>query len=163
METRIVRAKENDLETVKKITQTTIREVYPKYYPSGAVEFFSEHHSDEKIMRDINAGIVYLIITDDGVPAGTVTLTDNEIDRLFVLPAFQGKGYGRALLDFAQEAIAKNYDVIKLHASLPAKSIYLKRGFHEVEYFKIDTGHGDYLCADVMEKKNDRASDSTNI
>ena len=44
-------------------------------------------------------------------------------------------------------------DVIVLHASLPAKSIYLKRGYHEVDYIKIDTGHGDYLCADVMEKK----------
>lgn len=31
--------------------------------------------------------------------------------------------------------------------------IYLKRGYHEIDYIKIDTGHGDYLCADVMEKK----------
>ena len=29
----------------------------------------------------------------------------------------------------------------------------VKRGYHEVDYIKIDTGHGDYLCADVMEKK----------
>ena len=152
METRIIKAKESDFEIVKQITQTTIRDIYPKYYPAGAVEFFSEHHSDERIISDINAEIVYLLIIDDGKPAGTVTLTDNEIDRLFVLPEFQGKGYGRVLLDFAEDAIAKKYDVIKLHASLPAKSIYLKRGFHEVEYFKIDTGHGDFLCADVMEK-----------
>ena len=152
MEPQIIGAKEGDFEIVKQITQTTIREIYPKYYPAGAVKFFSEHHSDEKIMSDINAKIVYLLITENGEPAGTVTLTDNEVDRLFVLPAFQGKGYGRALLDFAEDAIAKKYEVIKLHASFPAKSIYLKRGYHEVEYFKMDTGHGDYLCADVMEK-----------
>lgn len=153
MGTLIIRAKESDFEIVKQITQNTIREVYPKYYPEGAVEFFSEHHSDERIMNDINSETVYILVTGDGEPAGTVTLTDNEIDRLFVLPIFQGKGYGRVLLDYAEDAIAKKYDVIKLHASLPAKSIYLKRGFHEVEYFKIDTGRGDYLCADVMEKK----------
>ncbi len=152
MGTRIIKAKESDFEIVKQITQDTIREVYPKFYPEGAVEFFSEHHSNERIMSDIKAEIVYLLITHDSMPVGTVTLTDNEIDRLFVLPAFQGKGYGRALLDFAEDAISKKYDVIKLHASLPAKNIYLKRGFHEVEYFKIDTGHGDYLCADVMVK-----------
>ena len=154
----IRRAEQKDLEIVRKITQTTIREIYPRYYPAGAVEFFSEHHSDEKIMRDIRAGIVYLLITDDETAAGTVTLTDNEIDRLFVLPQYQGKGYGRALLDFAEDAIAKAYDVMKLHASLPAKSIYLKRGFHEVDYLRIDTGRGDYLCADVMEKKSGDAS-----
>ena len=152
-EMNIRKAERKDLATVKEIVQTTIREVYPKYYPAGAVEFFSEHHSDEKIMRDIDAGIVYLLVTDDGVPAGTVTLTDNEIDRLFVLPVFQGKGYGRALLDLAEKEISRSYDVIILHASLPAKSIYLKRGFHEVNYIKIDTGRGDFLCADVMEKK----------
>lgn len=151
-EVNIRKAEQTDLESVRTITQTTIKEVYPKYYPAGAVEFFSEHHSDEKIMRDIDAGIVYLLIADDGEPAGTVTLTGNEIDRLFVLPQYQGKGYGRALLDLAEDTIAKEYDVTKLHASLPAKNIYLKRGFSEVDYLKIDTGRGDYLCADVMEK-----------
>lgn len=149
----IRQATTGDFEAVKKITQETIHAVYPKYYPAGAVRFFSEHHADEKIMRDITSGIVYLVVDDSCVPAGTVTLTDNEVDRLFVLPEFQGRGYGRALLDFAEERISEKYDVIILHASLPAKNIYLKRGFREVDYLKIDTGYGDFLCADVMEKK----------
>ena len=68
-------------------------EIYPMYYPHGAVLFFSEHHSDENIMRDIRTGIVYLLISGEGIPVGTVTLTNNEIDRLFVLPSFQHKGY----------------------------------------------------------------------
>ena len=41
MDTRIFMAKENDFETVKDITQTTIKLVYPKYYPEGAVQFFA--------------------------------------------------------------------------------------------------------------------------
>ena len=53
----------------------------------------------------------------------------------------------------SEEKISEKYDVIILHASLPAKNIYLKRGFREVDYLKIDTGYGDFLCADVMEKK----------
>lgn len=149
----IRKADEKDFDTVKKIAQETIMEIYPKYYPQGAVLFFSEHHSDENILRDIRSGIVYLLISDEDIPAGTVTLTDNEVDRLFVLPSFQHRGYGRALMDMAEEKISSAYDVIVLHASLPAKSIYLKRGYREVDYIKIDTGHGDYLCADVMEKK----------
>ena len=146
-------AEEKDFNVVKKIARETIMEIYPMYYPHGAVLFFAEHHSDENIMRDIRAGIVYLLISDEGTPAGTITLTNNEIDRLFVLPSFQHRGYGRTLMDMAEEKISSVYDVIILHASLPAKSIYLKRGYCEVDYIKIDTGHGDYLCADVMEKK----------
>ena len=146
-------AEEKDFDIVKKITRDTIRDIYPCYYPQGAVLFFLDHHSDENIMRDIRSGIVYLLISDEGIPAGTVTLTGNEIDRLFVLPSFQHRGYGRALIDMAEEKISSAYDVIILHASLPAKNIYLKRGYREIDYLKIDTGHGDYLCADVMEKR----------
>ena len=81
-------ANEFDFEYVKRITQTTIKAVYPKYYPSGAVQFFSNHHSDDRIRADIVVGIVFLIEVD-GTAIGTVTVADNEINRLFVLPDFQ--------------------------------------------------------------------------
>ena len=145
-------AEEKDFNTVKDITQDTIKSAYPKYYPQGAVIFFSEYHSDEKIIRDIRAGNVYLLISEEDIPAGTVTISDNEIDRLFVLPSFQHRGYGKALLDMAEEKIYSSYDVIKLFASLQAKNMYLKRGYTEVEYLTIDTGHNDYLCTSVMER-----------
>ncbi len=85
----IKRAERTDLETVKRIVHETIRAVYPHYYPKGAVEFFIAHHSPENIMKDISAGSVY-ILYDGGVPAGTVTAAENELNRLFMLPEYQG-------------------------------------------------------------------------
>ena len=79
-------------------------------------------------------------------------MADNEIKRLFVLPDFQRKGYGRELMDFAKEIIRKKHDHIILDASLPAKQIYLKRGYVTAKYNMIETENGDYLCYDVMEK-----------
>ena len=58
----IIKADKNSFEDVKKITHTTIMEIYPKYYPLGAVEFFLKHHSDESIVNDIEDGKVYLLI-----------------------------------------------------------------------------------------------------
>ena len=52
----IIKADKNSFEDVKKITHTTIMEIYPKYYPPGAVEFFLKHHSDESIVNDIEYG-----------------------------------------------------------------------------------------------------------
>ena len=144
-------AKEIDFDSVKNITQTTIWSVYPKYYPSGAVQFFSDHHSDERIKADIDARKVFLLEIDE-TEIGTVTVADNEINRLFVLPDFQRKGYGRELMDFAEEIIRKKHDYIILDASLPAKQIYLKRGYVTTKYNMIETENGDYLCYDVMEK-----------
>ncbi|MBR4628062.1 MAG: GNAT family N-acetyltransferase [Ruminococcus sp.] len=134
------------------ITQNTIRAVYPHYYPAGAVEFFCQHHSMENILRDIESGEVWLLYTQTGVPAGTVTVNGNEINRLFVLQKFQGNGYGRILMDFAEELVSQSFDSAELSASLPAKQIYISRGYKTVSYNIIDASDGDKLCYDYMVK-----------
>ena len=149
---KITAASEADFDTVKNITQQTIKAVYPHYYPKGAVDFFLAHHSDENIMRDIRNGDVFLLYTDNNEAAGTVTTEKNEINRLFVLPEYQGQGFGGALLRFSEERIAENYDRAELSVSLPAKAIYLKKGYAFKEYCAIKTENGDYLCFDNMEK-----------
>ena len=145
----IVLANAADLDTVRTITQTTIKQVYPMYYPCGAVDFFSKHHSDERIREDISKGIVY-ILNDGDAPVGTVSVSEDSIYRLFVLPEHQHKGFGKALLDFAEEKILSSYDHVKIDASFPAKRIYKLRGYIETEYNMMETDNGDFLCYDVM-------------
>ena len=142
-----------DLSTVKYITELTISEVYPRYYPKGAVDFFIEHHNEEEILNDIKKNRVFLCSDASRNAIGTVTVKDNEICRLFVLPVHQGKGYGREMLDFAEKRISGQYSKIVLDASLPAKQIYLKRGYREIEFNIITTRGNDFLCYDVMEKQ----------
>ncbi len=149
----ITQAVPSDLETVKNITARTINAVYPHYYPSGAVDFFLSHHNDRNILTDIEKGNVYILNDADNMAVGTVTVKDNEICRLFVLPEYQGKGYGRELLNFAEKKISEKYSSIVLDASLPAKAIYLKKGYIPTNNHTIRTENGDYLCYDVMEKK----------
>ena len=149
---KIYRAEKSSIEAVKKITYETIKAVYPHYYPKGAVDFFLAHHREENILRDIEAGEVYLI-NDGNTDTGTVTVNGNEINRLFVLPEFQGKGYGRRLMEFAEKLVAEKYDCAELSASLSAKPKYLKNGYAETEYHIIDCENGDKLCFDYMKKK----------
>ena len=149
----IKQAYKDDLQVVKYITIETINQIYPHYYPKGAVEFFVEHHNDTNILSDIESGKVFLCVNEEGQPVGTVSIKGNDICRLFVLPEYQGKGYGRKLLDFAENEIAKKYEEIMIDASLPAKRIYLKRGYREKESHIINANYGDFLCYDVMVKK----------
>lgn len=141
----------SDVEIVRTITVQTINSVYPRYYPKGAVDFFLSHHNENNIKSDIEKGIVYVLYDNENA-VGTVTLRNNEICRLFVLPKYQGKGFGGRLLDFSEKKIAENYSKIIIDASLPAKPIYLKRGYTFTEYHTIKTENGDFLCYDVMEK-----------
>ena len=63
---KIAAAAESDFQTVKDITQQTIKAVYPHYYPKGAVDFFIAHHSDENILRDIrNCDVFCYALTTD--------------------------------------------------------------------------------------------------
>lgn len=149
-------AASSDLETVEMIVQTTISEIYPHYYPKGAVDYFLAHHMRQKIEDDIRQNRVFLCC-DAQQTVGTVAVRDNTISRLFVLPVHQGKGYGRALLDFAENMILQHADEIIIDASFPAKSIYLKRGYREINYVTIQTDGGDYLCYDIMKKEKTRS------
>lgn len=147
----IRQAKPEDGERIQCMIYRTIFNIYPKYYPRGAVEFFLHHHSAEKIAADIAANAVY-VCECDGKTAGTVTIQQNEILRLFVLPEYQGRGIGSALLNFAEQQIGGHYDSVKLEASLTAREIYHKRGYRGISFARITTENGDFLCYDVMEK-----------
>ena len=92
------------------------------------------------------------MILDGEEAIGTVTIKENEICRLFVLPKYQHKGFGRQLLNFAEKMIADKYTEIYLDSSLPAKNTYLKRGYVSIETHKIVTVNGDILCYDLMKK-----------
>ena len=142
-----------DLSIVKNISEITISEIYPHYYPKGAVGFFLEHHREENILDDIKKNRVFLCLDTLQNAIGTITVKDNEICRLFVLPSYQGKGYGTELLDYAEKEISCQYSKIVLDASLPAKKIYLHRGYKDVEFNIIATENSDFLCYDVMEKR----------
>lgn len=145
----IIKASQNDFETVKSIIHITISKIYPKYYPAGAVDYFLKHHSDKNIQQAINNGEVYLF-ENDGIYVGTGSIKENDISRLFILPKYQGKGYGTQSLDFFEDIIFKSFTEIILSASFPAYSLYSKRGYQPIEYNKILTENGDYLCYHLM-------------
>ena len=146
-------AEKNDLATVRQIVMDTINAVYPHYYPKGAVDFFLAHHCDENIMKDISSGDVFILCDDSDTPVGTVTTAGNELNRLFVLPEYQGRGFGRELMNFAENRIFGVYERIVISASLPAKQIYLGRGYISTGFHSIPCEGGDFLCYDEMKKE----------
>lgn len=156
----IYKAIMEDLPIVKNITTKTIKAIYPKYYPKGAVAFFLEHHNDENIKKDILDQNVYLL-KKDNIVVGTITISQHEVCRLFVLPQYQKKGYGSRLLEYAEDIISKDSSYIILDSSLPAKDMYIKKQYHFVESHTLLTKNGDYLSYDVMQKKVVRISDSS--
>src|SRR5665647_1497264 len=149
----IIRATLQDTDDIFKITQIVIQQSYSHYYPASVVQFISNFHSKDKIKDDIENGEILLFKSDDGTSLATGTARGEEISRLFVLPEAQGQGIGRALMDVLEPLILNSHTSIKLDASLPAKLMYLKRGYKEISFEAQPIGNGDFVCYSVMELK----------
>ena len=147
----ILKAAEKDLDMVVKITHITISVIYSHYYAIGVVDFFLKHHSRQNILTDIQNGIVWLLEQDNSL-VGTVTVKENAVNRLFVLPKYQSRGLGSELMDFAETNIAERFHSVHIDSSLAAKEMYLKRGYREKKTCRIQADNGDVLVYDEMEK-----------
>lgn len=103
-------------------------------------------YSDEAIQKTIAYGSVYFLQDGDKI-VGTGSIDGNEINRLFVLPQYQGYGYGTAIMNELEKIIFCNHSEIVVDASLTAYEIPIK-------YHKIKTENGHYLCYHSIKKYN---------
>lgn len=139
-------------QSLQSLLERTILHTYPFYYAKGAVDFFICRHNLWAIQSDIMNSQVYVYEINDEI-IGSVTVKQDEIYRLFVLPEYQHRGYGEELLTFAEKKLTEKNVLLRLDASLPSKDFFLKRGYKEKAYRKIQLDTGDFYCYDVMTKK----------
>ena len=124
----IYRAERRDAEDVCRIVRSTILQVYPRHYSQAVVDEFIKSNDPQTILADIDRGCVYYIRC--GVSAvGTVTVRSDLISRLYVLPLYQGRGFGEALLEFAESRVAQLYKKAWLEAVPSFESFYLRHGY----------------------------------
>ena len=131
--------------------QKTIQTVYPKYYRDEIVDFFCKHHSFDNIMKDIESGLVGVLECDDRI-VGTGCYRDNHITRVYVAPEFQGKGYGRYIMQCIENEISKKHRIAYLDASLPASHFYENGGYKTVKHERYPVENDVILVYEVMEK-----------
>ena len=150
---RYVPATEDHAEAIHGVLQTTIRAVYPKYYPQAVVDFFCELHCLEHVREGIASCHMGVAIDDEGNVVGTGCYDGDHITGVYVLPDFQGRGCGTLIIDKLEEAIASDHDIACLDASLPAACLYEHRGYKTVGHGVIDLGDGINLVYEKMEKR----------
>lgn len=140
-------------EDIHSVLQTTIRTVYPKYYPHEVVDFFCGLHCLEHVREGIASGHMGIALDEDDNVVGTGCYDGNHITGVYVLPDCQGKGCGSFIIDQLEGAIAADYDVACLDASLPAACLYEHRGYKTIGHGVIDLENGVKLVYEKMEKR----------
>ena len=76
----------------------------------------------------VNGSYYGLYLLTDGEPAGVIRVCDGLLSTLYIHPEKQGRGYGRALLQFAL-TLEPNLKLTVLSTNARASGMYLRHGF----------------------------------
>lgn len=145
-----------DLGAVYTLVQGAIGKAYPLYYPRPVVDWFLGWHDPERIMADIGAGKVRVLVAD-GTPIGTGTCDGCQLSRIFIEPAYQRKGYGTLLMDQLEAEVAQGHYGAILDSSLPSGRFFQQRGYRTVAHESLELRSPNQevtavLAWEVMEK-----------
>ena len=153
----------NDVETIRQIADKTWWVTYGPILEAEQISFMlNEIYSADKIYNQIENNLqTYLLLLEDGEPvafAGYSPRDENadiyKLHKLYCLPATQGKGYGKILInEVAQKTTEAGKHVLELNVNRynNAKSFYEKMGF--VVAYEEDIAIGPYWMNDYVMRK----------
>lgn len=99
-----------------------------------AHDFIDQEYWEEnrEVMRNLYLPLSENFVVIDGTIKGFLSMMGKEVAALFILPSEQGIGFGKALMQYAQE---KNNEIyLNVYAQNErAKAFYKSRGFQIVE------------------------------
>ena len=151
------------------LIQQLAEQVFPETYkniitPEQCRYMMDMMYSEESLRRQMTEeGHVYQLLSVDGEAAGYVSVQPIESDlyelqKIYVLPRFQGRHLGRTLFDAAVALVKKLHPEpcrIFLHVNRynKAKTFYEHLGLKVTKQGDYDIGHGYFMNDYIMEKE----------
>jgi GNAT superfamily N-acetyltransferase len=158
--------KQATIEDAEAIKQLAHEIWWPTYSPILSADqityMLADRYSTEEIARQIKDNEqTFLLAMDDEKPVAFAAYSPDEKDpeiyrlhKLYLLPATQGKGIGKLLLNAIYDrvlAAGKNILELNVHRDNPAKSFYDKMGFKVM--YEVDIPFGPYFLNDYIMRK----------
>jgi GNAT superfamily N-acetyltransferase len=162
------------------LDRALIRSIYERTWPSTYGHIISQEqidfmldwmYSDDALATQMNTGCAFYIASikdsnfDNGEwePVGFCSVSPDDekvegpkahkLNKLYVLPAAQGTGAGKALLNISIEvakAAGSSSLFLQVNKLNTAYTFYLKQGFVKEAEFKFDIGNGFFMDDYVM-------------
>ena len=96
-----------------------------------SADFVADHSPErqrEYILGKMDRGSRFWLL-EEGEPMGVVSVRENIIEDLYILPGYQNRGYGRALLEFAIGQCRGTPTLWILENNEKAERLYRRAGF----------------------------------
>ena len=122
---------------------------FSKFYPQCSIDYIKESLNAEGVEKRASWTHFY-VIEEDGkiIACGAIgpywdSLTESSLFSIFVDPEYQGKGYGRKIIEvLEQDEFFKRANRIEIPASMSAIPFYRKFGYEhkngEIVYSRLN-------------------------
>lgn len=157
---KIVKANREDAELIQQLAHSIWYPTYQEILSKKQIDFMLERmYSVEAIQASMVLKSTFYLLIDDDEAVGFIGIEPKEdllrIEKIYLLPSTQGKGFGKLLIDFvAEEARKQGLSELELNVnrSNNAYHFYLKQGFRVVE--EVDIPYYEFILDDyIMRKK----------
>lgn len=154
-----------DIPIIKRMAEQVFPETYKDIITPEQCEYMMDMmYSEDSLRRQmIKEGHVYQLLSVDGEDAGYVSVqpidTDvYELQKIYVLPRFQGRQLGRTLFDAAVSLVKHQHPGpcrIFLHVNRynKARTFYEHLGMSITKQGDYDIGNGYFMNDYIMEKE----------
>ena len=155
-------ATDADIPTLRSLADTIWHACYPGIITHAQIDYMlARMYADEIIRRELSTGVRWELTHLDGEPIGFLSCTHDatqqllKLNKLYLLPAHHGRGYGRAMLDHVKQIAAELHTTRILltvnKANARAIRAYERVGFRSIDAVVTDIGGGFMMDDFVME------------
>ena len=142
-EKRIIQVDQETIQEAAVIHAASWRNSHAAFCSEQFIRKHTVENQKAYLLNEMKAGKkIYMLV--DKIPVGIVSVKENLIENLYVLPAEQHRGYGTELLRYAIATCLGIPRLWVLDCNIKARSLYIKSGF-------IQTGNQHILSDNISE------------
>jgi N-acetylglutamate synthase-like GNAT family acetyltransferase len=146
-------ARREDAEGISCVIVSALRETNAKDYSEEVISRVEQSFSPGAVLNLLERRLVFVATIGDNI-VGTASLDGRVVRTVFIKPACQSRGIGRALMaQIERVAIENGIAALSVPSSVTAEPFYAKLGFNAVR----DSYHGEERTI-VMERPLSGAS-----
>lgn len=154
-------ATEDDLELIQRLAHDSWWPTYESFLPHQQIEqMLADFYDPKALLIQMQDGHHFVLIQEGQEPFGFVSYRrlNSEamrIEKLYLLPAFQGKGGGAGLLYCVEkQALAAGCNCLELNVNRfnPSLNFYIRIGF--VIHQEVDIPYREFMLNDYIMRKS---------
>jgi GNAT superfamily N-acetyltransferase len=155
-------ATQEDIPVIRQLAEVIWRPTYTPLLGQVQVQYMLDNmYSTDALTKQMAEGQMFLMIHEEERPVGFAAYSRMnaeiyKLNKIYIDPALQGKGFGTALLNSVMErilALGANRLQLNVNRYNKARAFYEHRGFTILYDEDIDIGSGYFMNDYVMEKE----------